>query len=95
MGTPVSRPLRRVVPTLNSAEQAGRALADLASGSLRPPPGRSYAALRRGQVTWPEPTLLARDAAVADAVWQGSVRLARLEAPPSHLDERRQESDHD
>lgn len=75
LGTPVSAPLRRFVPTLNTRQAAGSTLARLALGRVVPPAGRTYAALRRGQVTWPEPSLLAQDETARAALWRDSAEL--------------------
>ncbi|TLG15738.1 SDR family NAD(P)-dependent oxidoreductase [Nocardia cyriacigeorgica] len=79
LGTPVGAPLRRFTPTMNTPEAAGRALAGLILGTVTPPPGRTYAALRRGSLTWPDPSALARDDELAQALWADSARLAGLE----------------
>lgn len=73
-------PLRALVPQLNSREAAGSALANLALGKARPPAGRVYAALRRGQITWPDPSELARRNDVMEALWQDSAALVGLPA---------------
>lgn len=78
LGSPVLSPLRRMSPTLASAAEAGGALADLASGGVRPPAGRRYAALRRGRITWPDPSALARSDEAAQALWRDSARLVGL-----------------
>lgn len=62
---------------INTATQAGRGLADLALGAM-PPPGRVYAALRKGALTWPDPSELARDAEARRRLWAESERLAGL-----------------
>ncbi|WP_114558397.1 SDR family NAD(P)-dependent oxidoreductase [Desertihabitans aurantiacus] len=69
------RPLRRLEPALNGAEEAGAALADLTLGRLTPPPGRCYAALRSGVLSWPDPSAPARDDQLAQALWDDSDRL--------------------
>jgi NAD(P)-dependent dehydrogenase (short-subunit alcohol dehydrogenase family) len=74
---PIVRPL---VPGLNSLEAAGGALADLALGVTRPPAGHIYAALRRGRLTWPAPSELARRDDVMEALWRESATLVGL--PP-------------
>lgn len=66
----------RVVPRLNSRRVAGEALADLALGAIAAPPGAYYARLRKGTVVWSEPSALARDNAVRDALWHHSITLA-------------------
>ncbi|MEU4313855.1 SDR family NAD(P)-dependent oxidoreductase [Nocardia sp. NPDC024068] len=79
MGSPVlSRPARRFDPTLNTRADAGDTLADLASGDARTPEGRVYAALRRGQLTWPEPSDVACDTNAARTLWQQSAELVGL-----------------
>lgn len=65
--------------TMNSLPNAGQALAQLAT-SLRPPPGRVYASLRKGQLSWPDPSTLARDDAACAALWHHSLILCGLPA---------------
>jgi NAD(P)-dependent dehydrogenase (short-subunit alcohol dehydrogenase family) len=60
--------------TMNSLNNAGRGLADLASATV-PPAGHVYASLRKGRMTWPAPSALARDAAAAARLWNDSARL--------------------
>ncbi len=72
-------PLRMAVPQFNSREAAGRALADLALGVVRPPVGNYYAALRRGELTWREPSELARRDDVMCAMWRDSAKLVGLD----------------
>ncbi len=62
---------------MNSLPDAGRGLFDLATTAV-PPPGRVYAALRRGRITWPDPSELARDDAVMRRLWDDSAALAGL-----------------
>lgn len=79
LGTPMlGRPLRRLDRNLNSRTAAGNALADLALGLARPPNGRTYAALRRARLTWPDPSELARKDEPAQALWNDSARLVGL-----------------
>lgn len=78
-GTPLGAPLRRLNPTMNTAAAAGGALADIALGTCAPPEGHDYAALRRGRLTWPAPSTLARRDDVAAALWDDSARLVGLE----------------
>lgn len=78
-GTPVlGWPLRRLNSTRNSRSAAGNTLADLTLGLATAPNGRIYAALRRGQLTWPDPSQLARDDDLAQALWNNSARLVGL-----------------
>jgi NAD(P)-dependent dehydrogenase (short-subunit alcohol dehydrogenase family) len=72
-------PLRMLVPQFNSREAAGQALADLALGRIRPPAGNYYAALRRGELTWREPSELARRDDIMCDLWRDSAQLAGLD----------------
>jgi hypothetical protein len=75
LGSPLLRPL---VPRANSRKAAGGALAELALGRARPPAGRIYAALRRGDLTWRDPSELARRDDVMQALWRDSAALVGL-----------------
>jgi NAD(P)-dependent dehydrogenase (short-subunit alcohol dehydrogenase family) len=74
-------PARPLIPRFNSRAAAGNTLADLALGNIRPSPGHIYAALRRGNLTWPDPSQLARRDDLRDALWRDSAALAGL---PDH-----------
>jgi NAD(P)-dependent dehydrogenase (short-subunit alcohol dehydrogenase family) len=78
LGTPVGWPLRQLNRNLNSRAAAGSNLADLALGRVAPPDGRTYAALRRARLTWPDPSELARRDDLARALWNDSARLVGL-----------------
>lgn len=65
--------------TMNSLPDAGRHLAWLASEG-RPPHGQVYASLRKGRLTWPAPSVLARDDAACAALWRDSLSLCGLAA---------------
>jgi NAD(P)-dependent dehydrogenase (short-subunit alcohol dehydrogenase family) len=75
LGSPLLRPL---VPRANSREAAGGALAELALGRVRPPAGRIYAALRRGELTWPDPSELACRDDLMHTLWRDSADLVGL-----------------
>jgi hypothetical protein len=75
LGSPLLRPL---VPRANSRTVAGGTLAELALGRARPPAGRIYAALRRDELTWPDPSELARRDDLMHAIWRDSATLAGL-----------------
>ncbi|MFI1461568.1 SDR family NAD(P)-dependent oxidoreductase [Nocardia carnea] len=80
MGSPVlSEAARRFDRTLNTRQDAANSLADLASGVTRPPAGRIYAALRGGQLTWPDPSA-ACSAEAARKLWCDSAELVGLPA---------------
>ncbi|MDB5983663.1 MAG: hypothetical protein JWQ69_4678 [Pseudomonas sp.] len=59
--------------------QAGDVLADLALGRIVPPTGRLYASLLRGELTWPEPSELARREDVATQLWRDSAMLTGMD----------------
>ncbi len=59
---------------MNTLEAAGKGLADLAS-IAQPPVGAIYASLRKGRLTWPEPSALARDDAVMQRLWHDSAAM--------------------
>jgi NAD(P)-dependent dehydrogenase (short-subunit alcohol dehydrogenase family) len=70
--------LRLMLSGSNTPEAAGHTLAKLALGQIRAPSGRIYAALRRGIITWPDPSELARRDDVGDALWRDSSALVGL-----------------
>ncbi|BCK53406.1 putative dehydrogenase/reductase [Nocardia wallacei] len=79
LGTPaLARPLRAFNRHFNTPAAAGAALADLALGHATPPDGRTYAALRRGVLTWPQPSESARDPQAARALWADSAELVGM-----------------
>lgn len=80
MGTP----LRRLIPDFNTRSAAGRALADLALGVVRPPEGLLYAALRRGRHTFPDPSELAARGDLATRLWHDSSRLVDIQPADAH-----------
>ncbi|MFD3812221.1 SDR family NAD(P)-dependent oxidoreductase [Rhodococcus sp. NPDC058639] len=75
-------PLGAVVPQFNSRQAAGRALADLALGVVRPPGKEYYATLRRGVLTWREPSDLARRDDLASTLWRDSAGLVQVTTAP-------------
>ncbi|NNH76007.1 dehydrogenase [Nocardia uniformis] len=77
-GTPLGWPIRRFSPTLNTRADAGNTLADLVLGRATPPDGHNYAALRRGHLTWLEPSEMARDDKLAQTLWNDSAGLVGL-----------------
>lgn len=78
-GTPLGAPLRRFNPTMNTRKAAGEALANLVLGTVTPPEGRTYAALRRGKLGWPDPSALASKDDLGQALWTDSAHLAGLQ----------------
>jgi NAD(P)-dependent dehydrogenase (short-subunit alcohol dehydrogenase family) len=63
---------------MNTPEHAGETLAELADGTVTPPPGRVYASLVRGKLSYPDPSDLARDPAARDELWHRSAELTGL-----------------
>lgn len=79
---PLLRLVGRVNPTfaMGRPERAGAVLAQLADGSLTPPPGRLYVSLVRGEVTYPEPSRLACSDRARDDLWRRSAVMVGLDA---------------
>jgi NAD(P)-dependent dehydrogenase (short-subunit alcohol dehydrogenase family) len=59
-----------------TVERAGAALAQLSLGMVAPPPGRIYASLVRGELTFPDPSELARSDEARDRLWRESTVMA-------------------
>jgi NAD(P)-dependent dehydrogenase (short-subunit alcohol dehydrogenase family) len=76
----LAAPLRWLMRGTNTVEDAGGAPAELALGQARAPEGRVYAALRRGKLSWPEPSELARRDDLMTALWNDSASLVGLPA---------------
>jgi NAD(P)-dependent dehydrogenase (short-subunit alcohol dehydrogenase family) len=70
---------RRFIP-VNTVEEAGRSLADLALGQVPAPDGRIYASLVRGELTWPDTSVLAHSDDAMISLWQDSAGLVGLES---------------
>jgi NAD(P)-dependent dehydrogenase (short-subunit alcohol dehydrogenase family) len=72
----------RLRPSLymSTPEHAGDILAQLADGTLTPPPGHVYASLVRGKLTYPDPSALAQDPAAREELWCDSADLTGLPA---------------
>lgn len=75
-------PVARRFVRINTVAEAGRTLAELALGQTRPPQGRVYASLVRGELTWPDPAPLARSDSAMDSLWRDSAALVGLEPTP-------------
>lgn len=61
-----------------TAEHAGRALAQLALGTAKPPAGHIYASLIRGEIKFIEPSTLARSDDARDRLWRESAQMVGL-----------------
>ncbi|WP_416986007.1 SDR family NAD(P)-dependent oxidoreductase [Streptomyces sp. T028] len=77
---PIAAVLSRFRPQyhLGTPERAGEALAELALGRVSPPSDRVYASLVRGELTFPDPSELARDDRVRDLLWRESAAMVGL-----------------
>ena len=74
-------PLIALLPPGKGGNRLGdgaKALAGLADGSIDGP--QVYMALRRGQPTWPQPSVLARDDALCQQLWNDSAAMVGLPA---------------
>ncbi len=65
----------------NTVGGGGALLADLALGRIVPPAGRFYASQTKRHLTWPDPSLIAKDDAVTAKLWRDSATLVGL--PPT------------
>lgn len=80
------RAILGLVSKFNSAfypgtpERAGEALAQLTLGIVTPPPGRIYASLVRGEITFPDPSKLAQSDEARDRLWRESAVMVGLDA---------------
>lgn len=59
-------------------ERAGEALAQLALGTVTPPRGRVYASLVKGEITFPDPSELARNDDAREMLWRQSAEMVGL-----------------
>jgi hypothetical protein len=59
-------------------ERAGEVLAQLALGTVTPPPGRVYVSLVKGEITFPNPSELARNDDARDLLWRQSAAMVGL-----------------
>lgn len=62
---------------MNSLADAGRGLADLATSAIAPA-GHVYASLQKGTLTWPDPSVMARDDVAVQALWDDSAGMVGL-----------------
>ena len=73
-------PLSLFKPQFRSGtpERAGEALAQLTLGEVNPPAGRVYASLVRGEITFPNPSILAQSDEARDLLWRESAGMVGL-----------------
>lgn len=79
---PIMGIIGRFNPTFSPGkpERGGEVLAELADGTLTPPDGRMYASIARGDVSFPDPSELARTKSARDDLWQRSAAMVGLPA---------------
>jgi NAD(P)-dependent dehydrogenase (short-subunit alcohol dehydrogenase family) len=68
----------RPLTGMNTIAQAGNAIADLGLGTIVPPPGRLYASLVKGKLTWPDPSELAQSDTAMRGLWVESALMVGL-----------------
>ena len=68
----------RPLAGINTIEQAGDAIVDLAFGTITPPTGSIYASLVKGKVTWPDPSELAQSDTAMKELWVQSAYMVGL-----------------
>jgi NAD(P)-dependent dehydrogenase (short-subunit alcohol dehydrogenase family) len=68
----------RPLAGINTIEQAGNAIVDLALGTIAPPAGRIYASLVKGKLTWPDPSELAQSDTEMKELWVESAYMVGL-----------------
>jgi NAD(P)-dependent dehydrogenase (short-subunit alcohol dehydrogenase family) len=73
-----SASLVRPLAGINTIEQAGNTIADLALGTIVPPTGRIYASLVKGKLTWPDPSELAQSDTALKELWVESAHMVGL-----------------
>ncbi|NLU79205.1 SDR family NAD(P)-dependent oxidoreductase [Micromonospora sp. HNM0581] len=71
-------PATRLMPRFNRRDAVAAALNDLTLGVVTAPPGRCYARVVRNQLTWTDPSRLARSDLARDALWADSADLLCL-----------------
>jgi NAD(P)-dependent dehydrogenase (short-subunit alcohol dehydrogenase family) len=77
---PLLRQIGRIRPAFypGTVERAGQVLAELTLGTVTPPLGRVYVSLVRGEVTFPDPSELARDDNARQVLWRESATMTGL-----------------
>lgn len=63
---------------MGTAERSGEMLAEVALGSITPPPGRIYVSLVKGEPTFPDPSELAQRRDARNLLWRESAAMVGL-----------------
>lgn len=61
-----------------SADVSGAGLAKVARGELTPPSGKMYVSFVKGEPTFPDPSVLARDTAAQAELWDASAKMVGI-----------------
>lgn len=69
----------KLSPALHTPELAGSTLADVALGKIAPPDDQVYVLLKKSKVTFPAPSVLARDETAIAHMWRDSAKMLGLE----------------
>jgi NAD(P)-dependent dehydrogenase (short-subunit alcohol dehydrogenase family) len=75
-----SAALLRPLAGINTIEQAANAITDLGLGNVAPPPGRIYASLVKGRLTWPDSSELAQSDTAMKELWVESAHMVGMPA---------------
>lgn len=67
---------------MNKPQHAGHMFAEVVLGRIRPPAGRHYVSLVKGQPTFPDPSPLACQEIEQDRLWRDSAAMVGLNASP-------------
>ncbi|PMR74005.1 SDR family NAD(P)-dependent oxidoreductase [Billgrantia endophytica] len=68
----------RFSPALHTPKLAGSTLAEVALGEIEPPVDQVYVLLKKGKVTFPAPSVLARDEVAIARMWSDSAKMLGL-----------------
>lgn len=74
----------KLSPALHTPELAGLTLADVALANIKLPRNQVYVLLKKGKVTFPAPSVLARDKPTIASMWRDSAKLLGLEEELGH-----------
>jgi NAD(P)-dependent dehydrogenase (short-subunit alcohol dehydrogenase family) len=64
---------------MGTPERSGEALAEVSLGAITPPPDRIYITLVKGELTFPDPSELARSREAQDRLWRESAAMVGIE----------------
>lgn len=67
---------------MNKPQHSGHLFASVVLGATKPPAGQHYVSLVKGEPTFPDPSVLARDEVEQNRLWRGSAALVGLSPTP-------------